>query len=174
MFPLVHPGQHHFLSLGTNAMAPASDACKPLAALRSVADALGWRGLEMWRHRLEDGTIVTWYSTTDWKFFLQINEDPPGQPDTHVAAVFADRYGICTGWHRFALGNPRVAQNLRPWLSRQLFRKRSWRRNFCRRFPNSCVERPTPKRCLKARLTGKWPPLPAGVSAGIPAMSDRM
>lgn len=72
---------------------PIDESVKWLSTLRSLAEALGWRGLEMWRHRLEDDTVLTWYSTSDEKFFLQINEDPPGQSNTYTAAVYADRYG---------------------------------------------------------------------------------
>lgn len=125
---------------------PRFDSTKPLSRLRSLAAALGWRGLEMRQHTREDGRVVTWYSTTDSKFFLQINEHPCFQTETYAAAVYAERYGICTGWHCFELDDAEAVSALAPWLNRRQFRDRVWRREFKRRHPECCVDRK------------KWPP----------------
>jgi hypothetical protein len=52
-------------------MPPRSDPSKPIASLRAVAASWGWHGLELWQHALADGPVVTWYSTSNPKFFLQ-------------------------------------------------------------------------------------------------------
>ena len=152
-------------------MPPSFDSSKPLAALRAVAASLGWRGLELWQRVFDDGRVVTWYSTSDRKFFLQINEHPIGQVETYAAAVYADRYGICTGWHRFRLGDGATTAALASWLRRPQFKDRRWRREFQLQHPECCLCRPTPRRCRTARLTGVWPPyfpddrIPSPVSA---------
>lgn len=122
------------------------DSTKPLMQLRAFAGALGWHGLEMWQHTWDDGRIVTWYETTDRKFFLQVNEHPCYQTETYSAAVYAGRYGICTGWHSFKLADPDASSALAPWLNRCQFKDRVWRREFKKRHPECCVER------------SKWPP----------------
>lgn len=134
------------------------DPSKPLASLRAVAASWGWHGLELWQDVSADGLVVTWYSTTDPKFFLQINEHPIGQAETYAAAVYADRYGICTGWHRFRLGDDAGIASLGRWLRRQQFKDRRWRREFQLRHPECCIRRPTPQRCIAERLSGGWPP----------------
>lgn len=138
---------------------PASrDASKPLYGLRAFARALGWRGLDMWQHMMDNGDIVIWYQTSDRKFFVQINENHVGQTDTYAVAVYADRYGICTGWHTFELSDDRSAESLIAWLQRRQFKDRSWRRDFCLRHPECCIAHPTPKRCDAAKQRGDWPP----------------
>jgi hypothetical protein len=122
------------------------DATKPFKRLRDFAAALGWHGLEMRQHPWDDGKVVTWYATNDRKFFLQINEHPCFQTKTYSAAVYAKRYGICTGWHCFELADGDAAATLAPWLSRRQFKEREWRRNFKICHPECCVE-PT-----------RWPP----------------
>ncbi len=139
-------------------MPPRFDASKPLTELCAVAVSLGWHGLEMWQHLCDDGQLLTWYSTSDPKFFLQINEHPMGRIETYAAAVYADRYGICTGWHRFCLDNSKEIAALRPWLSRRQFKVPQWRRSFQARHPECCLARPTPQRCITKKVSGDWPP----------------
>mgnify|MGYP001135443038 FL=1 len=134
------------------------DPSKPLASLRAVAASWGWHGLELWQHALADGLVVTWYSTSDRKFFLQINEHPVGQAETYAAAVYADRYGICTGWHGFRLGDDAGIASLGRWLRRDQFKDRRWRREFQLRHPECCLRQPTPRRCMAATRSGVWPP----------------
>jgi hypothetical protein len=139
-------------------MPPRFDPSKPLASLRAVAASWGWHGLELWQEALADGLVVTWYSTSDPKFFLQINEHPIGQAETYAVAVYAYRYGICTGWHRFRLGDDSEIALLGPWLRRRQFKDRRSRRDFQLRHPECRIRRPTPRRCLAKRRTGDWPP----------------
>ncbi len=144
-------------------MPPRHDASKPLTELCVVAASLGWHGLEMWQHLCNDDQLITWYSTSDTKFFMQINEHPMGQVETYAAAVYADRYGICTGWHRFRLVDNDEIVALRPWLNRRQFKDRKWRREFRARHPECYLARPTPRRCQEMRIFGDWPPyLPDG------------
>ncbi len=139
-------------------MPPSYDTSKPLSELSVFAASLGWHGLEMWQHRCDDGVLITFYSTSNSKFFLQINEHPMGQIAIYAAAVYADRYGICTGWHRFILGDDQTTASLRTWLVRRQFKDRGWRNAFRQRHPECCLERPTPRRCLAKRLSCEWPP----------------
>lgn len=138
-------------------MPPAHDPSKPVGQLWTLASALGWRGLDMWQHA-SGGDVVTWYTTSDRKFFIQINEHPPGQTNTYAACVYADRYGICTGWHTFTLADTDAVDFLLPWLRRRAFKDRNWRRDFCRRHPECCFTTPTPARCAAQRRRGNWPP----------------
>ena len=142
-------------------MPPRFDSSKPFPKLKAIAAAWGWRGLEMWRQTFEhDGEIVvvTWYSTSHPLFCLQINEHPVGNADAYAASVFAVRYGIHTGWHRFELDDERTVEALAPWLRRHHFKDRNWRREFRRRHPECCLDRPTPRRCKAKTLRGEWPP----------------
>lgn len=113
------------------------DSSKPYSQIIAFAGALGWRGLQMWQHDL-DGRIITFYATTDPKFFLQVNEHPVGCTVTHVAAVYAHRYGICTGWHVFNTTDRDASHRLAEWLRRSQFRDAQWRRSFKRRHPECC------------------------------------
>src|SRR5687768_5379528 len=107
----------------------AYDPRKPYRRLIAFADALGWHGLRMWQNR-DTATVATWYATTDRKCFLQINEHPIGNESTYAAAVYASRYGICTGWHRFTLSDQQPELHLKDWLSRRHFRNLRLRRLF--------------------------------------------
>jgi hypothetical protein len=84
------------------------------------------------------------------KFYLQINEHPVGDVEAYAASVYAERYGIHTGWHRLELDDQRAVESLAPWLSRWQFTNRKWRREFRERHPECCVER-FPRR-------GRWEP----------------
>ena len=58
--------------------------------------------------------------------FLQINESPPGQTATYAAAVYAIRYRIFTGWHKFRLSDSdddlrREMARLAAWLAWEWF-----------------------------------------------------
>lgn len=137
------------------------DSSKPLQRLRSIAESLGWRGLELWCHTFEDRSFVHWYQTSDHKFMLWITEYPLGQNDTFAATVHADRYGICSGHHRFSLSDPESIASLSPWVTRGLFWNCAWRRQLKRHFPECCLDHPTPARCNKKRATREWPPYEA-------------
>jgi hypothetical protein len=145
-------------------MPPRLDPSKPLSQLRALAEALGWYGLEMWQHALEDGQIVTWYSTSHARFYLQINEHPVGNAQQYAAAVVAARYGIHTGFHCFRLADADAVSSLHPWLARRQFKDRKWRNEFARRHRECCVDRPTPRRVQGKHASGEWPPYRPGDS----------
>jgi hypothetical protein len=67
--------------------------------------------------------------------FLQINQAPNGQAINYVGAVYAMRYGICTGWHAFKLfaGAQQMAAEaakVEDWLHRRWFETPDMRREF--------------------------------------------
>lgn len=135
------------------------DSSKPLMRLRAIAESLGWRGLQLWRHAFDNGDCVHWYQTSDTKFMLWITEYPLGQNDYFATTVHADRYGICSGEHAFSPSDPDSISNLVPLTSRRLFRDRKWRKRLQCQHPDFCIEDPTPSRCLAKRLSGDWPPV---------------
>jgi hypothetical protein len=126
--------------------------------MRSLAKQLGWNGLQLWRQDFADRESVYWYQTTDIKFMLWVSEYPLGQDDVFFATVYADRYGIRSGRHRFALSDPEAVSMLMPWTRRQLFRTPAWRRELRRQYPEFCVANPSPKRIDEKISQGRWPP----------------
>jgi hypothetical protein len=148
-------------------MSHLHDPDKPVAQLRRIAERLGWRGLCLWQHRLPDG-LITWYSTTDEKFFLHINELPHRQAATYSAAVYADRYDVYVGWCSFSLANRMTVEALAPLLSRRLLKNRCWRRTFRERHPECFIDRP-----MKTRYDnpGPQPPWEARVAIDVQAAS---
>jgi hypothetical protein len=129
------------------------NAEKPRAQLEKWIRLLGWRThLRMYRHVIDDDAsshlrreVITWYETgpaTGGRdhFCLQINEAPQGQMATYEASVYAIRYRICTGWHRFRLywtdeKLKREAKRLGEWLHRQWFASLEGRRRFRQAHP---------------------------------------
>jgi hypothetical protein len=121
---------------------------EPLTSLSRFAAALGWHDLKAYQHRYLDGdTLVTttWYESDTAEgrrsdFFLQINHAPCADADAFVGAVYAMRYGICTGWHRFTLHtDPQLslaeAGKIESWLHRRLFETLPMRRDFRQSHP---------------------------------------
>lgn len=139
-------------------MPTSYDSTKPLMQIVKIAQFLGWRGLEMWQHRLGPDEIITWYSTSDRKLFLQINEHPPGQAFTYSGCVYAIRYSICTGWHNFKVSDGLSNEVLHYWLNRQQFRHRQSRRRFSENHPECFFAKPKrrPWRCKSSGT--RWPP----------------
>jgi hypothetical protein len=126
-------------------------ASQPLSRMRHLASLLGWNGLQLEYLRVRDSeanskvpqnTVVVFYTTTDSKFFLQINTYPHGQSRTHQATVNAERYGITSvGWHQFELPDDEdllvtTAEALKRWLYRPLFKDRQWVRQLLKENPN--------------------------------------
>jgi hypothetical protein len=124
--------------------------------LRRVARLLGWRSpIRRYQHRVREkeappklqGTTLTWFevgTATGGRHdcFLHINESPPGQTITYIGAVYAIRYRICTGWHKFRLfadadDFEREALRLREWLAWEWFASPEKRRVFRRAHPMS-------------------------------------
>ena len=97
---------------------------------------LGWPDLRIYQHNcVDDGspTVTTWYESgqSDGQrsdFFLQINESPQGQALTYVGAIYAMRYRICSGWHRFKLSDS--IEGVAPWLHRRWYDTLVMRRQF--------------------------------------------
>jgi hypothetical protein len=123
---------------------------QPLPRMRFFASLLGWNDLQLEYVRLPEdeaqrgsvcGCVVIFYMTTDPKFNLQINTYPHGQCRHHRATVKADRYGIINvGWHDFQLceDDTRLCadvERLTPWLRRDQFKDRAWRREFIAKHP---------------------------------------
>ena len=148
------------------------DTSKPLAAMSSLAEQLGWNGLQLWRQDFDDREAVYWYQTTDIKFMLWISEYPIGQDEVFTATVHADRYGICSGRHKFALSDPDAVSMLMPWTKRQLFRNPAWRRELRRRYPEFCIAHPTPNHCTAERVYRKWPPYETSEEKPEPLSAD--
>ena len=117
------------------------DTPKPLTAVQALAKQLGWNGLQLWRQDFDDREAIHWYQTTDMKFWLFISEYPFGQDEIFSATVYAVRYRICSGHHRFSLSDPGAVTKLMPWTKRQLFRIPAWRRELRRRYPNFVMHR---------------------------------
>ncbi len=79
-----------------------------------------------------------------------------------VARVLSiQSYGIRSGRHRFALSDPDTVSMLMPWTKRQMFRIPAWRRELRRRYPESFIANPSPRRCNEKRMQRKWPPYKA-------------
>jgi hypothetical protein len=108
----------------------------PYYLLQEFAARLGWHGLRQYQHRVPSehcgslpvGTVITYYTTTDEKFNLQINENPIGQARTYQATVVLERYGLRhIGWHDFAIEDHQSAadeaERLKPLLSRSVSRQ---------------------------------------------------
>jgi hypothetical protein len=119
---------------------------KPIGRIRRFAALLNWHGLQLHSHVFTSAEMAKWnfpppgllifFMTPDLKFNLQINESPIGQAATYQATVKANRYGIVhVGWHYFTLFDDdedlrREAERLRPWLDRNLFKSKTWRREY--------------------------------------------
>jgi hypothetical protein len=71
------------------------------------------------------------------------NQYPQSQTNTFEAAVYAIRFRICTGWHKFRLPQDEVqarrgAERLSPWLQSRWFNDLVGRRIF-REAPPECA-----------------------------------
>lgn len=112
---------------------------KPFVTVKHFALELGWPGLRM-RQVLDGDKTITWYvagkaegSRND--LFVQINECPIGQTITYTAAVYAIRYGLCSGWHSMTLSADPTritseVERLDAWLHRRWFDTLAARRQF--------------------------------------------
>ena len=125
---------------------------KPVARLQRFASLLGWSPLRVYQHTVDDDPaqpssyVVTWYESGDCgnprtDCFLQINEDPVGQTTTYTGAVYAIRYRLCTGWHRFTMHTNQndmttEASRVAEWLHRDWFDTITKRREFRKLHPD--------------------------------------
>lgn len=116
------------------------NAAKPLASLKRFSLNLGWPRLRLRQQVLDDGKAITWYVAgkaegSRGDLFLQINECPIGQTSTYTAAVYAIRYGLCSGWHSMRLSadaarHEREVERLDAWLHRRWFDTLAGRRQY--------------------------------------------
>jgi hypothetical protein len=133
---------------------------QPLYRMRLFASLLGWKGLQLehFRWKQEDDHesalgVAIYYTTTDVKFNLQINCQPHGQIRHYRATIKADRYGIISvGWHDFELheDDQRLfaeVERLKPWLRRDQFKDRAWRRQFIAQHPELAYPHSKRRRC---------------------------
>lgn len=127
--------------------------------LRIFASRFEWNSLRWFEKVFEDGDKLTWYHTTDDRFFLQINEFRTADEECYSAAVYSLRHGICCGFFKFRLSDPIALQDLCVLLRRRNFRIARWRRIIKQLHPEWCVSKPTPKACYRAMSIGQWPPL---------------
>ena len=113
------------------------------AQLRRFASMLGWSSLKKYRHVIRDssagvplGTVITWYESGDFnRVLFQVNMTP----SLH-AAVFATRFRVCTGWHKFRLSSKatdlrKEAERLRDWFAHDRFVTAEGRRKFRKQHP---------------------------------------
>jgi hypothetical protein len=127
---------------------------RPLERIRKLVGLWGWnRQIRCYKHRFvekhpqarQQGRVLTWYEAGRSMgggddCFLQINEYPQGQTVKYVGAVYAIRYRIFTGWHKFRLPNKdahleREAHRLDEWLNWNWFASIKKRREFRRLHP---------------------------------------
>lgn len=106
--------------------------------LKYLAQLLGWRNLREHRYvvdrdvpHLQKGQVIRfWYAGSYDDVAFQINENPPW-----YACVYAMRYRICTGWHRFTLHRNQSrleseARRLREFMNCSWFAMTAKRREF--------------------------------------------
>jgi hypothetical protein len=125
------------------------DAC---VLVRRFASELGWRGLERTDitltpdicSRVQVATVFTCFSTTDSRFFIQINQHIPGRFGLYDVSIVAERYGIRpTDFVKCELASigDAISESVRlsPMLARVNFKNRKWRRQFLERNPSKIV-----------------------------------
>jgi hypothetical protein len=137
----------------------------PTSLVHRFAAALGWNGIERTDIRLTPeicgnlsvGTIVTCWSTTDLRFFIQINQDVWGQFGAYRVSVVAERYNIgpmefetCA----FETEDEAVqeARRLAPLVARANFRDKNWRRRYLEEHPERLLHPKKKRRGWKGRL----------------------
>jgi hypothetical protein len=124
-----------------------------IGLLRVWSRSLGWKSrLRAYRHwagrdakRRLGVEVVRWYEcgqSTGGRFdcFLQINEYGRPHAEQYEAAVYAIRFRLCTGWHRFRLFGDqeklkREADRLADWLDWKWFGSIDGRRQFRQTHP---------------------------------------
>lgn len=124
---------------------PTRKTDKPLGSLKQLAFKLGWPRLRLRQHVFDDGKTIAWYVAGNAEgsrhdLFLQINECPIGQTVTYTAAVYAVRYGLCSGWHSVTLStdpthNDAEVKRVDAWLHRRWFDTLAGRRQYRSRHP---------------------------------------
>jgi hypothetical protein len=136
--------------------------------VQRFASELGWHGVVETEipmtseicGNLPVGTIVTCFTTTHVKHFLQVNQSTPGEFGKYRVAVAAERYNVrSTGFQacEFESIDQAVseARRLRPLLERSRFRYARQRRQFLEQQPDELLPRGKKWRGWKASLRGR-------------------
>jgi hypothetical protein len=136
----------------------------PEALVARFASELGWHGLKRTEVRfspathgaLPVGTVVTCFTTTDPKFFIQINQQEAGVFGQYSVSVVAERYGIrptdfVTCEFNSNGGAISEAERLSPMFARANFKNPKWRRQFLEQNPTKLL-RKNKRRGWKFRL----------------------
>ena len=133
--------------------------------VKRFAALLGWNGIQRKRMSLEPhiyvslppGTVATYWSTTDSRFFIHINQSIAGQFGAYRVCVVPDRYDIgptdfvdCRFANAVEAANE--AKRLAPLLARTHFRDRIWRRRYLERNPTKLLHPKKRWRGWKCRL----------------------
>lgn len=136
--------------------------------LNQFSQLLGWGDLTRFTHVIpfpltqpQKSRLIVWYEAGDCELdcILQVNLRPTR------AAIYALRYGICTGWHEFRCTSPQTvwmeARRLRPILGAACLETPQSRRDYRIRYPRFCgytwerIRREgEPGACTKAARTG--------------------
>lgn len=129
-----------------------------LMLVRHFAESLGWHGIEQTEivltpeaaGGLPAGTVVTCWSATDLRFFIQINQKTSGEFGKYNVSVVAERYNIgpmdfvaCE--FETAAEAESEAQRLSPLFARRNFRDPRWRRRYLEEHPEKLL-RPKKRR----------------------------
>ena len=137
----------------------------PSVLVRHFAASLGWYGLTRTDLVLTPdicgsvpaGTVVTCSSTSDMKFFIQINQTVPGEFGKYNVSVVAERYdirpmdfGTCEFETTDEAGSE--AERLAPLFARKNFRDPRWRRRYLEEHPEKLLRPKKNWRGWKGRL----------------------
>ncbi len=143
----------------------AMELTDPTDQVRRFAVELGWRGIERTDIRLTSatclglpvGTLVTCWSTSNLKFFIEVNQTVPGRFGGYRVSVVAEKYHI--GPMDFemcafesedeAVGE---ARRLAPLFARRNFRDKEWLRRYLERHPEKLLRSKKKWRGWKGRL----------------------
>ncbi len=173
---LPHPTPHRLrfvrgigkVALHEQALCSMKVVMNPSMLIRRFAASLGWHGIERTdivltpetAGGLPAGTVVTCWSTTDLKFFIQINQKTPREFGRYNVSVVAERYNI--GPMDFVTCEfdnveeaQREAERLFPLFARKNFRDPCWQRAYLEEHPERLLRPEKNWRGWKGRLRGK-------------------
>lgn len=137
----------------------------PSILVSRFALELGWRGLERtditppadMRGSLPVGAVVTCFSTTDLKFFIQINQRVAGKFGAYNVSVVAERYDIGPiDFEKCDFDSissaVREASRLSSVFVRANFKNPRWRREYLEENPEKLLARRKKWRGWKGRV----------------------
>jgi hypothetical protein len=139
----------------------------PPTLVRHFAASLGWHGLTRTdlvltpdiRGSVAAGTVVTCWSTSDLRFFIQINQKVPGRFGKYNVSVVGERYDIGpmdfdTCEFQTADEARSEAARLAPLFARKNFHDPSWRRRYLEEHPEKLLRSKKNWRGWKGRIGG--------------------